>query len=200
LLGGERRIERQLEDLYTGIYARTASVPESEARSQVREMIWRAKEAARKEGTDKLPQPYGEYLLQRERTNPETRELFARKRAEGVRDADVRSWWNLHDLERRLVVELDGISRLAVFTDQVGKGRTPDEAAVHVRRYFPMFGDPDDTTNTTGDDQSLPWELKDRVNIWMQKQRASPEAFKKRVEQSPTFNALVRAEISAGRL
>ena len=63
-----------------------------------------------------------------------------------------------------------------------------------------MFGDPDDTTNTTGDDQSLPWELKDRVNIWMQKQRASPEAFKKRVEQSPTFNALVRAEIRAGRL
>jgi hypothetical protein len=46
----------------------------------------------------------------------------------------------------------------------------------------------------------LPYELKDRVNAWMQKEMMSPEDLRRRVEESSTFNALVRSEIRAGRL
>lgn len=63
-----------------------------------------------------------------------------------------------------------------------------------------MFGNPDDTTLTSGDDRPLPYELKDRVNTWMHKEMASPDEFRRRVEESSTFNALVRSEIRAGRL
>ena len=44
-------------------------------------------------------------------------------------------------------------------------GEDKNEAAAHVRKIHPMYGDPDDTRHTAGDDRPLPYELKDRVNI-----------------------------------
>jgi hypothetical protein len=88
LFGGGSSIDRELENIYAGIYARMTGVSELEARPQVREMVRKAKGASRREGTDKSPQPYGESLLQKERTDSETRGLFARKR-----DIAAVSWW-----------------------------------------------------------------------------------------------------------
>jgi hypothetical protein len=44
-----------------------------------------------------------------------------------------------------------------------------EEAAKEVKKYFPIFGDPDDTSTSSGDDRPLPCELKDRINIYIQK-------------------------------
>ena len=41
--------------------------------------------------------------------------MLAKKRAEGVRDEDIRWWWSMHDLERRMMIKVDDISRLALY-------------------------------------------------------------------------------------
>ena len=63
------------------------------------------------------------------------------------------------------------------------------------------MGNPDDTAHTTKDDRPLPYELKDRINIYVEKRRQSdPNKFRKEIEQSSTFNALVRKEIKKGNI
>lgn len=64
-----------------------------------------------------------------------------------------------------------------------------------------MFGDPDDTTHTKGNYRPLPYELKDRINIYLEKyKKKDPNMLKKVIENSSTFNSLIRNEIKSGNL
>jgi hypothetical protein len=70
-----------------------------------------------------------------------------------------------------------------------------------VEKSLPIYGDPDDTSHKTGDDRPLPDELKNRINIYIEKRvRDNPEKYKNEIEESSTFNALIRKEIKAGNL
>jgi hypothetical protein len=54
---------------------------------------------------------------------------------------------------------------------------------------------------TSGDDQPLPIELMKRENAWFEEQmRVNPEELQLRLERSSSYNAVIRAEIRAGRL
>ena len=64
-----------------------------------------------------------------------------------------------------------------------------------------MYGDPDDTMHTKGNDRPLPYELKDRINIYVEKcKKKDPDKLKKDIENSSTFNSLIRNEIKNGNL
>jgi hypothetical protein len=64
-----------------------------------------------------------------------------------------------------------------------------------------MYGDPADTSHRSGDDRPLPYELKDRINRYIEKRRLhDPEAYKQDIQISSSFNALVRKEIRANNL
>jgi len=70
-----------------------------------------------------------------------------------------------------------------------------------MRKRYPLFGDPDDTSQSTGEDRPLPYELKNRINIFVQKRlQKDPETFKNEIEGSSTFNALVREEVKKGNV
>lgn len=135
------------------------------------------------------------------------RQKLSKKKAEGVKDEDVRWWWNLNDIERRIMLKQDDISRMTLFMSELEKSNEPskekaaDKAAAKVRKFHPTYGDLDDTKHTTGDDRPLPYELKDRINIYIEKRaRENSEKYKNEIEQSSTFNALIRKEIKAGNL
>ena len=69
------------------------------------------------------------------------------------------------------------------------------------RKYHPFFGDTNDSTHVSGDDRLLPEELKDRINKYIEKRMLNdPEEYKKDIENSSTFNALIRKEIREGNL
>jgi hypothetical protein len=71
-------------------------------------------------------------------------------------------------------------------------------AAKKVRKFHPMYGDPDDTMHTKGDDRPLPYELKNRINIYIEKRaQKDPDKYKKEIENSSTFNSLIRREINS---
>ncbi len=201
LFSSQSDYERQLEDTHAQMFQSMMGISASEARRTARDMIRDAKEELKRSGAADTPQDYGDQLLQRESTDPSVKEQFARKRQEGVTDSDIRWWWNLPAIERVLIEKVDGLQRYTICLKGSGEGHTPGQAAATLRKFHPMYGDPADTSETTGDDRPLPYELKDRVNSYTQKRfQNDPLAYKKDIENSSTFNALVRRGIRSGQI
>jgi len=157
-----------------------------------------AKKDAEKEGTANLPKNFGDILLEREATDEKIKFMLAKLRKEGVTDKDIKLWWNMNDLERRMIQQEDFMSRFALFLKLREEGLDEKEAAKGVAKRFPIFGDPDDTILGSGEDRPLPYELKDRINIYIQKR--SKEELKKAIEYSTSVNSLIRKAIRKGKI
>ena len=194
-------IEKQLEDYYMSVF-QPDGFSSSEAQNIVRDLLKLAKEECQQEDTLKnLPQNFGNILLERESTVEEIKSMLAKRRKEGVRDEDIRWWWNMHPLERKMMLKFDDVNKLSVFTRiRKEEGLNEEEAAKKVRKFHVIYGEPDDTAHTVGDDRPLPEELKDRIDIYIEKQTTNQEKYKKEIEESSTLNALLRKEIKKGNI
>ncbi len=193
--------ERQLEATHARMFQSMMGLSASEARRIARDMIHDAKEELKRSEAVDMAQDIGDQMLQRESTDPSVQEQLAKKRQEGVTDADIRWWWNLPALERVLIEKVDGLERYTICLKGSGEGHTPGQAAATLRKIHPMYGDPADTSETTGDDRPLPYELRNRVNSYIQKRsQDDPLAYKKDIAHSSTFNALVRRGIRSGQI
>ena len=194
--------EKWLEPQYVSFFREAMGMPEEVAREIYKAFVQDLKEAALREGTDRLPEMFGGILLDRERTDEKVQNAFAPKRAEGVTDEDIALWWNMHDLERRMICKVDEMNRIMLFEKLVQKnGLTEPDAARMVAKRFPIYGDPDHLVLETDDDRPLPYELKWRVNrFFMERTKADPEVFQKEVEASTSLNALLRRALRKGKL
>lgn len=195
-------VEKQLEETYLPMMAAMMGVSLSEAKSIFREMLRQAKEEGKTAGTLNLPLNFGDLCLEAETADEHTKAFLAKKRAEGVRDEDIRWWGNMHDLERRSMLIWDNIMKIAVVKQLVDGGLSMEAAARKMNKQFPSYSpDPDVPSKATGEDRPLPVEIKDRVNSYvMARSQADPERFKRECEESSSFNALVRGEIRKGNL
>jgi len=173
-----------------------------ELRKNVNAMLRSAKQNSVLEGTWNLPENYGDILLEREATDEEIKAMLAAKRREGVRNKDIRSWWNRHDLQRRMVLEEDELRRFRAYETALNKeGKTPDEAAGWVMKFLPIYGEPHEMPEEAEDDRPLPYELRHRVTRYAeQRAAADAEEYLKDIIDSSSFNALVRKQIRAGNI
>ena len=193
-----------------------SGAPEHEAETLAREMLDNCIAEAKADGAYDSPPGLGDLILGiREAPSPKYAQLAERQRRriprlreEGVTDDDIRSWWNLPDIESRMTIAADNNAHIALVMHEISEGRAYDSentdavamAMVAVRKTFPLYGDPDDTRNTTGDDRPLPYELKDRVNRYIERRAVNLRSYKSDIDASSTFNALVRREIRLGNL
>lgn len=201
LFGSSSDIKKQLEALYVPMFQTMMGMTLTQAKSTFRDLIKKAKKESLKEGTSKFHQNFGDILLEKESTNSHFKSMLAKKRNQYVRDEDIRWWWNMHDLERRMMIEVDNLSGFALFLKLKEDGLNEDEAGKRVKKSRPIFGDPGDTSTSTGEDRPLPFELKNRINIYMQKRsQTDPEKFKNEIAESSSFNALIRKEIKNGKV
>ena len=172
--GPDKQVEAELEELYSKACVSYSGQSISEARRTVREAIKGCKEQAQQEGTDKLPENFGTLLTTK---SEELRDMgftiVQNARADGACDEDIEEWWNLHDLQRRMVIWHENALRYANFLSLREDGLDADKAMVRVRAIFPMYGDPSDTTHTSGDDRPLRHELRGRVDRY--RERYSPQ-------------------------
>jgi hypothetical protein len=200
--GSSSDIEKQLEDLYVSVIQSKMGMSPLQAKSTFHTLFQRAKEESLKEGTLNLPQNFGDILLEKESTDEKIKLMLVRKRNEGVKDEDIRWWWNMHDLERRMMLKIDGLSKIAVYKKlRERDDLSEDEATKRVGKSFPIFGELDDTAQSKGDNKPLPYELKDRINIYVEKRsQTDSEKFKKEIEELSNFNALIRKEIKKGNI
>ena len=194
--------EMRLEPEYLSYFRDSMNMPEDVAHEIFRNMAKEQKEAAQREGTDRLPESFGKILLEREQTDENVRNAFAPKRAEGVSDEDIALWWNMHDLERRLICKVDEMNRILLFEKLVKHdGVTEPDAARMVAKRYPIYGDPEHLVLEKEDDRPLPFELKWRVNQYLtEKTKADPVGFQKEVEASTSLNALLRRAMKLGEL
>lgn len=203
---GER--ERQLLEEYTEDAVRRG-VPRSQARKEMKRLIGACIEVSEREGSIILPPNFGDILVgAAETTDAKVRELaehmrtkIPMKKKEGATDEDLRWFWNLNDIERRMLVDQVDHSGLVLFASEMQKGKSPEEAGEMVRHVGQMYGDYEDTEYSKGDDNPLPYELMRRVSAYRKKRTEADEvAFMEDIYQSSTFNALIRREITAGNL
>ena len=105
------------------------------------------------------------------------------------------------------MLKQDDAARMTLILHELENSTEPskekafDTATIKVRKFHPIYGDPKDTAHTKGEDRPLPYELKDRINIYIEKRaKESSGNYKAEIEKATTFNALVRKEIRAGKL
>ena len=199
LPGRESHLGKQLLRTYTEVFTRSG-VPRREARRQAKSGIRLCKEAGRREGTADMPDNYGDALI--EGAQEGQTECVARvesARNEGATEADIRRWWNLDDLKRRMICWAEEVAvRLPMYLTAKQHGLSDDDAAEKVRSLFPVYGDPQDTRYGTGDDRPLPHELRHRVENY--RRNRSVAQMREKLKGYSSYNALVREEIRGGSL
>ncbi|MEA3310603.1 MAG: hypothetical protein U9Q76_00105 [candidate division WOR-3 bacterium] len=195
-------LQKHLRNQYLPIFQKMMGMSPAQAKRTFKDLFAKVTEEARKEDTLNLPPDLGDRLLEKQAEDKKVRELLAKKRHEGVRDEDIRWWWNMHDLERRMISKVDEVFIYALFLKFTKEdGLTHEEANKKVWEIRPMFGNPEDTSYAKGKDRPLPDELRQRVNTYMTRRvQKDPEGLKKDAEACSSFNAFARKEIQAARL
>lgn len=219
LFNNYNELEKQLLEHYIQLFS-AMGLPD--AKKTAKDMLDKAISESKERKSYYLPSNFGDIILENEKAENPTVEKLAEffrktlpaKRAEGARDEDVRWWWNLNDIERRMMLKVDDFHRLALFINAIKNSKSPDkekageEAGKMVWEAHPMYTEIDPSIKPekappglTKEDYCLPIELKDRINVYVEKRgKDDPEGFKKDIEASSTFNALVRKEIKAGKI
>lgn len=191
-------IEKGLLTVYSQMFS-DMGFPDAEETTE--NILDKVIEESKGDGLYDLPINYGDLLLKREKIDDSVRKKFEQKRKEGVTDNDIRWWFNLNDIERRMMLKMDEFHRISSFTHELESGKSEEEADKTVRKYHPVFGDLKDETHGSGDNRPLPLELKDRINIYIEKRfKNDPQQYKIDIENSSTFNALIRKEIREGNI
>ena len=133
-------IENRLESQYVSFFQVSMNMPEEVAREIFKAFVKEQKEAAHNEGTDRIPESFGDILVERELTDEKVKNAFAPKRADGVTDEDIALWWNMHDLERRMIRKVDEMNRILLFEKLMhDEGATEPEAARRSISRSPSF-------------------------------------------------------------
>jgi len=195
----DSEVEKKLIELYTGLLASVRNLSKNEAEKLARDMLQTAKQKMIESGQDKIATGFGKVILEREKIDPGFMNMDV-KRKDSVKDEDIIWFWNMHPLDRCMMEVDDETSRLAIFMHFLKEGADSEEAANRLRKSYPMFGNPNDTKHTKGEDRPLPVELKDRVNKWVIKNKDDLKGTQDKLQQYLTMNAFIRAEIRAGNI
>ncbi len=180
---------------YTKEYIAACSSSSGIREDLVNELAQQAYDESVREGTIDLPENFGDLVLQKETEDEEVRMLMAKKREDNVLDADIRWWWNMDDIQRRMIVKIDQKNR----GDELRKlvelyGFSEGEAGLVLRKTNPVYGEPG---GEEGDDRPLPYELMGRITDYM---KTLPAGGMNALKQFPSFNAFIREEFRKGSL
>jgi hypothetical protein len=201
LLGASAAIKKTLEKTYIPQLMEVMDISLPQAQVTFIRLLEQAKQESSDLRTAGFPEDYGRILLDQEAKDEKIRLMLASRRKEGAKDPDILWWWNMHDLERRMMLKVDEQRRTTEYLRYRQAGLSKDEAGEKVRTYYPSYGDPDDMTQDNPEDAHLPAELKRRIDRYIERRSlADPDEFRRELEASSTFNALVRREIRKGNL
>lgn len=188
-------LEKQILETYTISFI-SMGYKEDDAKKLSKDLLDNCIKESKQEGTYNLPINIGYKLLEKEKTDEKTKQSFKVKREDGVTSEDILWWWGLNDIERRIMVAIDDVNKLSSFSQLREDGYDQNEAGKLVRKSFVICGDPNDEEHAKGEDRPLPYELKDRINIYIEKRgKDNLDKFKKEVEEYSSFNAFLRKKI-----
>ncbi|MHC9540272.1 MAG: hypothetical protein AB9903_12210 [Vulcanimicrobiota bacterium] len=198
----DKSLEAQLEKVYCERYQAITGVTAPMAKKFIKMLLVQTIKESKRAGTYSLTPDYGQKLIESAETDESVKEMLEKKRADGVTDDDIRRWWAISDLERRLLLKIDETNRVGLFLKFINFDKiSRDEANTMVIKYHPVYGDPEDTSQWEGEDRPIPPELRERVNHYVQQQQSLPlEEQQKKLEAFSSLNARIRHEIKEGTI
>jgi hypothetical protein len=196
--GGQSGIEHELQEMYAGMLCMLAGWTPKEAEQAVSEAIGMCKQQGKAGGTAHLPPDFGDRLIEAARTGePKSKRIVEKAHGEGASEDDIREWWNLPDISRRMVLWSEDLFRYTVFLHaRNDDGLSAEDAAARVHKMFPIYGDPEDASKLSGDNRPLPHEIRGRVDSY--KQTYGAEYIAEQVRNFTSYNAFVRHAIAKG--
>ena len=193
------RFEKEFCNKYWPGLAVTTGIGDRNAQKLVIAFLKASIIEAREDGTFNKPLNHGNTLIEKEKINNETKEWLKPAREDGVSNEDIIWYWNLHEIDRRMLDKIEIYFRTARYLQYKSDGLTEEQAIKKLFKYSPVWGDPYDIRYSSGEDRPLPPELIDRVNKYVIN-RTDIEKFKKDCEQYSSLNALIRKEIKKGNI
>ena len=148
LLGRPLALKRAMEKTYIPQLMEVMDISLPQAQVTFIKLLEQTRHESSDLGTSKLPEDYGNFLLSKEGEDEKIRSMLASRRKEGVKNEDVLWWWNMHDLERRMMLKVDEQRRTTQYLRYRQAGLSKDEAGARIRTYYPTYGDPDDLPMT----------------------------------------------------
>ena len=129
---------------------------------------------------------YGKQILEAARAGKEPlRNIVNTARQEGAEDADIEEWWDFPEKFRQSITFSENVFRLTVYRKLMEEeGKSRDEAAIKVKKTFPIYGRTGVEEEEKRDAQAckklglteksrmLPPELRGRVDIYREKMGA----------------------------
>ena len=163
-------------------------------KKEINKAISECKQKSKKDGTDNLPKNFGDYILEQAFLGTEVHQKFVEKAIfGGALEQDIKKWWNLSDLDRRMIKWEDDIFKIVTFSNLQKQRLSDVEALNKLRKSFPIYGDPTDESTSSGQDRPLPQELHERVNEFVRTIR--PELLKQQSESCSSMNAFIREKL-----
>ena len=194
------QVEVDLYSLYVAFLVDDLHLPIIEAKEIVAHAIEQCKHESRKAHTYNLLPNLGDTIIEGYKEGY-ARNVAICKRAlnDGATENDIRDYWNLDELQRRMAIWSENTIRLATYKHLKNEEHlNPEQAALKVRQLFPIYGNPEDTSILNGDDRPLPYELRKRVDNYRKRNAAS--ILLECASKYSSFNALVRSAIRTGQI
>ena len=154
---------------------------------------------------------YGKQILEAARAGEEPlRSIVNTARQEGAGDEDIEEWWDFPEKFRQGITISENAFRLAMFRQLMEEGKSEDEAAIMVKKTFPIYGRTGVEEEEKKDAQAckdlglteksrmLPPELRGRADIYREKFGA--QKILSLAKEYESYNAFLRDEIKAGKL
>ncbi len=193
-------LERHLEHVYIPSY-RMMGMSEQEARAMFKVWLADAKEQVAKRNRFVAPDNLGSDLLRRESAEPKVADHLKKLRSDGVTNKDFVWFWNMPSLERVMMMRNFEWHVGAMHLSKMRQGLIPEQAWIETRKFHPYYGDAEGPADAIGENKPIPFELKDRVDIYiLNRHRVDSAEFEREMRGSSSFNALARKEIRSGRL
>lgn len=191
----DAEIVRKLELEYVPMFEAMGMSPD-EAREAFGALVENAKEASRSKHLGDVDATRLTNLAQ---TDPNIRMQIDWRTKEGVREEDFQWWWNMPDLERQILLQVDDTHRIGYYEALRRSGVPKDEALQRVRStsalYVEFLGENEDPNDVHG---PLPVELRARVIQFIEGEAAldpSGALWREKVSRAGSFNAAIRREI-----
>lgn len=193
-------LERDLHAVYVQSLLASSTMSRDEAEKIVADALSACRQQSKEEGTDRLPENYGDILIvTSESGQPDSRDIVQAARGEGATDDDIREWWNLPDLCRRMVIWSETYYRSrARWLVQDEHGLSPVAAEQHIRQKYPIYGKKESDVPGQDNNRPLPHELRGRIDAHERTVGAARVA--SRAKGFSSYNAYVRDAIRNGLL
>ena len=199
---GENDIEKRLIAETTEALILFGGMTNREAEVTAKQMLDMTKDELRASGEKSIYQGgRGDKLLQMAESDTGLQEDLVQLYNTGVTREDFRHWHNLSPIEQTFFLTQDKMMITATYSALKAKGNSVENAKKLVSKTHPTFTAEPSQIDVNNPDSFLPAELKPRVNDYRNMRYSNdPEEFEVELDNSSSFNALIRDRLRDGKL